>query len=387
MVSGQSKHIVPVAKTDKLLMGNGAEKALPHMIGSDFINIAKQDGKVVEIDNATGMMIVEYADGSHDTCDLSSKVVKNGGGGFYVANTKVTNLKVGDKFRKGDTLAKNPEFFKGDVRNTEYAVGNLTKIAIHSGYYTFEDATIATDKFCKEMTSYITMRKELVLSPATNIDKMVKVGDSIKTGDPLIIFEEVFGDADMAALLDKMGQDLSDGIAKDSKNYLKSKYTGTIEDIKIYCTVPEDELSPSLRKVVKEYNAKMDAKKAIIDKYYKDGEVSNVIIPPSSQVEAVNGKVKGVEVGEGVLIEFFIKYADELGVGDKVSYYTALKGIISEKIPDELAPYSDFRPDEQVSAILATIGVNARMTASVFLALFGNKVLIELKRKCKELYK
>ena len=133
MVSGQSKHIIPVAKTDKLLMGNGAEKALPHMIGSDFINIAKQDGKVVEIDSATGLMIVEYADGSHDTCDLSSKVVKNGGGGFYVANTKITQLKVGDKFKKGDTLAKNPEFFKGDVSAPEYAVGNLTKIAIHGG--------------------------------------------------------------------------------------------------------------------------------------------------------------------------------------------------------------------------------------------------------------
>ena len=109
MVSGQSKHIIPVDKTDKLLMGNGAEKALPHMIGSDFINIAKQDGQVVEIDSDTKLMVVKYKDGSYDTCDLSSKVVKNGGGGFYVANTKVTDLKPGDKFVKGHTLAKNPE--------------------------------------------------------------------------------------------------------------------------------------------------------------------------------------------------------------------------------------------------------------------------------------
>lgn len=79
MVSGQSKHIIPVDKTDKLLIGNGAHKALPHLIGSDFINMAKQDGKVVELDKETGLMIVQYKDGSHDTCDLSSKVVKNGG--------------------------------------------------------------------------------------------------------------------------------------------------------------------------------------------------------------------------------------------------------------------------------------------------------------------
>lgn len=216
-------------------------------------------------------------------------------------------------------LAKNPEFFKGSGKETEYAVGNLTKVAIHSGYYTFEDATIVTEGFCKEMTSYITMRKELVLSPVTNIDHMVNVGDKIKTGDPLIIFEEVFGDADLSSLLDKMGEDLVDGITKDSKNYLKSKYTGVIEDIKIYCTVPEDELSPSLRKVVQAYNKRISAKQAVIDKHYKDGEKSNVILPPSGQVKTENGKVKGIEVGDGVLIEFFIKYADELGVGKVVA--------------------------------------------------------------------
>ena len=53
MVSGQSKHIIPVDKTDKLLIGNGAQRALPHLIGKDFINIAKQDGKVLEIDEKT----------------------------------------------------------------------------------------------------------------------------------------------------------------------------------------------------------------------------------------------------------------------------------------------------------------------------------------------
>lgn len=79
MVSGQSKHIIPVAKTDKLLVGNGSQKTLPHMLGSDFINVAKQDGQVVEIDEKTNLMIVKYKDGTYDSCDLSPKVVKNGG--------------------------------------------------------------------------------------------------------------------------------------------------------------------------------------------------------------------------------------------------------------------------------------------------------------------
>ena len=87
-------------------------------------------------------------------------------------------------------------------------------------------------------------------------------------------------------------------------------------------------------------------------------------------------------------IEIYSKRIKSLLVNfqDKISYYTALKSIICEKITDDLAPYTDFRPDEHIEAILSTISVNARKTGSVFLALFGNKVLIELKRKCAEIY-
>ena len=306
-------------------------------------------------------------------------------GGFYVANTKVTDLKPGDRFVKGQTLAKNPEYFKGDSRHTEYAVGNLTKIAIHAGYYTFEDSSICTENFAKQMTSYITMKKDTILHHKTNVGQMVKVGDPIKTGEPLITFEPYVGEDDVSAMLDSLGE-LGMEVQKLSKNYLKSKYTGVIEDIKIYYTVPEEELSPSLRKIITEYNANINKKKSIIDKYHTEENPSGIILPPSEQVIPVNGKVKGVEVGDGVLIEFYIKYADELSLGDKISYYTALKSIICEKITDDLAPYTDFRPDEHIEAILSTISVNARKTGSVFLALFGNKVLIELKRKCAEIY-
>ena len=71
MVSGQSKHIIPVDKTDKLLIGNGAQRALPHLIGKDFINIAKQDEKVLEIDEKIHLMVKQNKDGSYDTCDIA----------------------------------------------------------------------------------------------------------------------------------------------------------------------------------------------------------------------------------------------------------------------------------------------------------------------------
>lgn len=88
-----------------------------------------------------------------------------------------------------------------------------------------------------------------------------------------------------------------------------------------------------------------------------------------------------------VLIEIYIKYKDVMGVGDKITFFTALKSIIGEIIPEGYEPYSEFRTDEEISSVIAPGAVLARMTPSILLTMFGNKVLVELKRKLYEIYK
>ena len=72
--------------------------------------------------------------------------------------------------------------------------------------------------------------------------------------------------------------------------------------------------------------------------------------------------------------------------GDKLSQYSALKGIVSDVIKEGDEQYSSFRPKEEISTSLAPGAILARKTPSVFLAMFGNKVLIEQKRKMKSIY-
>lgn len=57
-----------------------------------------------------------------------------------------------------------------------------------------------------------------------------------------------------------------------------------------------------------------------------------------------------------------------------------MKNICGEVIPEGYEPYSDFRPNEELSATLGQQAILGRMTASITISLFGNKVLIELKR-------
>ena len=70
----------------------------------------------------------------------------------------------------------------------------------------------------------------------------------------------------------------------------------------------------------------------------------------------------------------------------KKLYYTGIKTVIGEIIPEGYEPYSEFRPDEEISSMIASNSILARMTPSIMLVCLGNKCLIELKRKLKEMY-
>ena len=67
-------------------------------------------------------------------------------------------------------------------------------------------------------------------------------------------------------------------------------------------------------------------------------------------------------------------------------YFTALKSIVSEVIPEGYEPYSEFRPDEEVSSIIGPSAILKRQVPSIILTLLGNKVIVELKRKLEEIY-
>lgn len=59
----------------------------------------------------------------------------------------------------------------------------------------------------------------------------------------------------------------------------------------------------------------------------------------------------------------------------------ALKGVISNLLSEESAPYSELNPQEEVEAVLTPTGVFSRMTHDVFFNLVANKLLVELGRK------
>lgn len=391
MATKQAKHVVPVKKASPVLISNGAEQAIHYHLSKDFSFTAEEDGEVVEKDEKTGLFIVKYKSGKTDAVDINPRIVKNGAGGFYLSNQLQTSLKVGDKFKKDDVLAADKNFFTDSkISGNRFNIGSLQKVAVASSYATYEDSSFITKKLSKDMASEVVMDKAVVLGKNTSVEYMVKIGQEVKVGDELITFERSFNEDSLNELLANVGDELKEDIRMAGKDKVKTKYSGVIEDIKIYCTVELEELSPSLRRIVSEYYNKVNKKRKLLDKH---DETNNPVVKcgmlftdPSSKTEAKNNKIKGHNVGEGVLIEFFIKYYDEMGVGDKLAFFTALKSIVGEVIEEGQEPYSTYRPEEEISSVIAPAAIIARGTPSIVLTMLANKVLVELKRSLKDIY-
>ena len=393
MMYSQTSHMVMVDDSTPVLIGNHVESVVPYHMNGDFCFVAKKPGVIHDIKR--GIYVVKYDDGTFDSFDTNPVIYKNSSEGAYTEVKFTCKHDIGYRFKKNEVLAMEPRAFTQDENGLTASmnIGVLAKVAIVSSYDIYEDSEPITKKLSERLGTTVIHMKPVTLLSTACIDYIVKIGDRVNTGDPLIKFDNNTGDENVDSFMEAIRKlpGVAEKINESVQPMIKTDESGVIEDIRVYSTVPVDALSPTLQKLIKEYHIKLETKANILEKYrnegdnnfYKCGQLINETTDP---VNAVFGKVKGSYVGEGVLIEIYIKSRDIIKKGDKNTNYCALKGVTSHVIPEGQEPFSESRPDEEISAFIAPLSILSRKTPSIFTNLFGNKVLIELKRKLKEDY-
>ena len=383
--------MIPVQDADPVLIGNKVEAVVPYLLSDEFVVDAKEDGKVIDISN--GFCIIEYKSGKKQAINIAPRAQKNASAGFWIDNTLVTDLKVGDKFKQGDVLAYNNKHFTKNAEDpgASMNLGVLCKIAITSQWDVFEDSAPISKRLSEKLTAEMVDEKGITFSPYTHIDSIVKIGDTIKAGEPLIVFSDAMTE-EMQRAFRAYREEKQQAVIESSKTTISSKYTGEVMDIRVYTTSELEDLDPSLRAVVEEYWDRIKKKNDVLDKYsnegdlqyYKAGQIINEIAEVTKLGD--NGKVRGTDMKPGdVLILFYVKYKVPASKGDKV-VCSVCKGIISHVFEEGMEPYSEYRPDEPIDTIVAPLAVAARKVPAIFLTIFGNKLLIELKHQLKEMY-
>lgn len=374
---------MPIISPSKQLIGSGMNKTLAFMISDDFAFKAKKDGIIEKIDRINKLAILKYNDGTKDAIELSDKLDKNSNMGFYIHQLFKLVYNEGEKFEAGDVLAYNPSYFTGKGKNIDYQPGTLSKVAIASGDTSFEDSTMISESLGKRCTSLINMLKQVVLGKNADIHKIVEIGDTVKTGDHLLEFTNSFEDPDTLEFLQKLAQKAGEDAGLLSRETVDAKYTGKITDIKIYYNCPFEELSSSLQELIIKYRNKLLNRANIV----KDIKTGSVHVPPLEQISDKKvGKAEFHPEG-GVIINIWIEYEDVMSVGDKLTYSTALKGVVSKVLKNSEAPLCEHRPEEHIEAILTPTGVISRMTLDIYQMLYSNKVLVECGKQIREIWR
>ena len=318
MAISQSKHLVPTSSNSAGLVSYDMERVIPYT-SNDFAFHSKKAGKVVEIKD--DLMIIQYSDGSYDDIDLSEHPDKNVDGGFYIMNQMKTDLKPGQKFEANEVLAYNPKYIttKDMLGDPVASVGCLARVVVESNGAVYEDSGYCTNNFAHRMSTKITTQKRVVLSPFANIKYIAKIGQELKPNDPILTFDDT-EDAFSSQLLQSIAEEEGDEeqiIATNAPVICKTG--GVVKDIYVYYTTPPSKMTPSLRKIVEDYIKKTGSRQKTLSKYINTSDANTKLKPIDQQIPDYSGKIKGVPVGEGVMIDFYIEYLDVLAAGDKSS--------------------------------------------------------------------
>ena len=322
MSISQSKHVVPVADSCAPPISYDMERIIPYM-SNDFARSAKKDGKVIDITN--DIMIIQYDDGTIDDVDLSQRPAKNTDGGFFIMNQMQTKLKVGQRVKVGQLIAFDPKYINEDDMFGDPLAnfGTMARIAVETNGGVFEDSCYITNSLAHRMATKITRQKRVILSKYANIKQMVKVGDYVSTNDPLITFddtEDEFTSQMLAAMADEIGD--NDEVIAGSAPVL-AKISGKIVDIQVFYTADPEQMTGSLKKFVNGYISDARKREKTISKYENVYDARTLVKTSERLIPDSQGKVKGVKLPDGVMVDFYIEYDDVVAPGDKISYLSS----------------------------------------------------------------
>lgn len=262
----------------------GDELVIAHRTSELYSKPAKKAGKVTKLDKYG--LVVEYDDGSIDSYPLGLKIGE--ASGEFHRHTRVTDLKVGDVFKKGEILGWDKMFFERDLlnpRQVSWKCGVMARIAFVENQYTFEDSIEISAEFAEKTKTPYLKKREFNVSFEQSIGLRVSVGDHVEYDSILCSIEEPHTSGlqeDSGFLgLDELGIKQIKSIHHGEVVYFEVKYNGEIED-----------MSESLQTFIK----RCDRERMMIEKVtgngIKNGNVGGNTSIKETSVEPGNVNIK-----------------------------------------------------------------------------------------------
>jgi hypothetical protein len=344
----------------------GYEKIIGLRTSDLYHTAAQRDGEITKVNRHA--IEVTYKDGSVKAVELGRRFgsVEN----IKIPHDIVTHLKVGDKVKRGDTVAYNTLFFEPDPLDTKHALwkqGVLLNVAFMEMKETLEDSCAISQEAARLLETQMTKVRDIVVTKDQAVHDVLPVGTVVEVNsilctleDPITADQSVFDDSSMSTL--KL-------LAAHNP---KAKISGTVEKIEVFYNVADiEDLSASLQDIAHASDLERKRKAKELHLPYASGKVTDDL------------RLDGDPLLAGtVAIRFYITVDVAQGVGDKLVLGNQLKSVVG-KVMDGV---NETVEGEAIDMIFSYAGVDNRLTLSTPLMGTTNVLLELIGKKAAELY-
>ena len=391
MLMSQTNHITGTDHSVPPLVTYGMEENVVNM-DTDFAHQAREDCIILEKNER--FIKVQYPSLLNDegipeveVFNLSN-IERNSAKAKYILNdmvlNKSINTKVGAKLKKGTIIAYNKIFYENDgTGDISFKAGPMAFVALTNSQMSHEDATVISATLAKKLSSNTVKRIAVKISPYNKIVEYAKFGP-ITPGEYIIRYSEDTGSDFYNQKID--ASKLEDYLLKNRK----CNYNGNLRDIYIYTHLTKEEMNnmdPSIANLIKDvekyYNTHYNTKSFEngLPNYEKNRVVEHVTHFTGSRKAKINGD--SIQKGQ-ILLEFYVETEQMFTIGDKLTAgSSALKGVCSKILPDNLAPYTE-KTHRRIDMILSTYSPAARMVMSCFYVSLLNACVMNINNHIRK---
>lgn len=312
-ITTQHSHTVPSNAYRQPMLRTGYEFMIGRRTSKMFCTSAEDDGTVVSISSKG--MVVEYKNGEQDGIPLG-RVYGKAEGTVYPHDI-TTQLKPGQKFKKGAILAYNQKFFEPDFKDPSEVVmktSAMVNVAFMEAPSTHEDSSTISPALAKLLETEVTKVKSYVEKFEKSIHHLKTGNEKVNPRDILMIIE-----GEITANAGNFSEDSINTLKRLPRSAPRAGVTGVVEKVEVFYHGDKRDMSPSLKQIT-------DRSDAMMSQICKATNVP-VISGRVTEEYRVSGTPLDLDHAE---IRIYITTKAPSGVGDKVIFGHQMKSTIAE---------------------------------------------------------
>jgi len=363
--STQASQAVSAENYTPNITRTGYDSMIAHRTSELYSKVARDDGKVTEVTEDS--MTVTYTDKTTDVYPLGLKIGE--ASGEYHRHTRVTDLKVGDKFKAGDVVGWDRQWFDRDVfcpGQVVWKAGRMIRVVMVEDQDTYEDSIAITKELAMESITPFIKKKQFLMGSKQIINWKVKIGDEVDYDSILCEVEDdhLVGGAAENSLMEDVNRL---GIKQQ-----RSNHHGKIIHIDVKYNATPEQMSDSVRKFIAHADKDRKRTASIEGSTVKSGSVSNSL--------NVN---KPTLSPEKVLVTVYVESMDYSTTADKYVIGNQMKGTAGYIMEKPIFTLDGRKVDAKVSFK----GMFNRMVLSLRDKLASNELSTQFSLKAVKVYR